>query len=115
MNKCMKREWVRKQSARDKDTTSSIVSGHTFLSWCFVFGCVCVYVEGRVCDGSVGHSDISISWKLKGSEGGCEEKVNSSHTNHPPPFKPNDPDQGCFPLSVLWISFILQIQKKQMK
>ena len=41
--------------------------------------------------GSIGHSDISIDLYLKGSEGEREEKVNSSHTNQPRAFKPNDP------------------------
>lgn len=39
----------------------------------------------------MGQRDISIDSQLKGREGACEEKVNSSHTNHPAAFKPNDP------------------------
>lgn len=43
-------------------------------------------------------------------------KFLSSHTNHPPVYKPNDThNRGCFSVSGLWWSFIQQIQEKKEK
>lgn len=76
----------------------------------FVFVCVCGRVAAQEVVGS-----LRLVVLLKESEGECEEEMNSSHTNHHSAFKPNGPGQGCFTVRVLWFTFILKAQKRQME
>lgn len=77
-------EWVRERSATDKNIMSSL------WTYFFLFGfCVFLCVFVLLCEGSIGHTDVSIDFGSKGER----ENVRRKLTTHIQALlKPNNPN-----------------------